>query len=119
MSCTTDLPLADRRPDVEVLLVHDDVLTLPSRVRVGSPHALVFTPRTRNQREEQNQCSSQRFITVLITFSSRLLNILVAERTRCSQTGRGVSGMCRTKQESCPKKGSPTFFIGNHSKLPT
>src|SRR5713101_5759417 len=69
MSCTTDLPLADRRPDVEVLLVHDDVLTLPSRVRVGSPHALVFTPRTRNQREEQNQCSSQRFITVLITFA--------------------------------------------------
>ncbi len=91
MSCTTDLPLADRRPDVEVLLVHDDVLTLPSRVRVGSPHALVFTPRTRNQKEEQNQCSSQRFITVLITFSSRLLNILAAERTRCSQTGRGRS----------------------------
>src|SRR5260370_38175300 len=91
IACTTDLPAARRRPDVEVPLVHVDVLPFPSRVCVGSPHAPGFILYARTHREEQNQCSSHRFITMLIAFSSRLLLILAAERSRCNETGRGRS----------------------------
>src|SRR5437764_6162251 len=87
MSCTTDLPLANRRPDVEVFLVHDDVLPFPSRIK-RLPHALVFTPRPHPQRRTK---PVHRFITMLIAVSSRLLLILAAERSRCSETGRGRS----------------------------
>ncbi len=92
---------------MEVFLVHVDVLPFLSRVRVGSPHAPGFVPYARTHREEQNQCSSHRFITMLIAFSSRLLLILAAERSRCSETGRG-----RSDEITCPPDRVPTIRSG-------
>ncbi len=92
---------------MEVFLVHVDVLPFLSRVRVGSPHAPGFVPYARTHREEQNQCSSHRFITMLIAFSSRLLLILAAERSRCSETDRG-----RSDEITCPPDRVPTIRSG-------